>query len=79
MIRFGKQLFDGPNLCDQFHNGGFVSLAHLQELFRGRRLNYFFSTACSKMVVTDLRLQLQHIVYGPCKIYGALNEGIQSE
>jgi len=63
MIRFGKQLFDGPNLCDQFHNGGFVSLAHLQELFRGRRLNYFFSTACSKMVVTDLRLQLEHTEY----------------
>lgn len=63
MIRFGKQLFDGPNLCDQFHSGGFISLAHLQELYRRRNLNYFFSIACPETGVRDIRVQLERLEY----------------
>lgn len=59
MIRFGKQLFRGPNLYEQLGTGDFVSLPSIRE----KRLNYNFSTACSETTVRASRLQLERLEY----------------
>jgi hypothetical protein len=63
MIRFGKQLLNGPNLYDQLGSGDLISLQRLQEVYRQKMMNYIFSTACSETTLRAVRLQLERLEY----------------